>query len=198
MESLLAGIEGIIFLLDDILITGKSKVQHEQRLMAVLQRLDDAGLSVQMNKCEFFKDEISYLGHVIDKTGVRKSPEKTLTVNGLNVIIPKLLLTDYTILCPVSEYLIHWARLYSPPRDDRRWDPDVVPEELTATTSSDGVRSGTTADVGGEGRYITESDLARTYISEFPKTPLLASAATLRRQAISPIFSTPTSEQEYT
>ncbi|CAK1588892.1 unnamed protein product [Parnassius mnemosyne] len=101
--------------------------------------------------------------------------------------------------CEVTRHIDHLrARLYSPARDDRQWDPDVVPDERTATTSSDGVRSETTADLGGEGRDITEPDLARTYISEFPKTPLLASAATRRRQAISPIFSTPTSEQEYT
>nr|XP_049692720.1 uncharacterized protein K02A2.6-like isoform X1 [Helicoverpa armigera] len=80
MECLLSGIEGIIFLLDDILITGSNRHQHKQRLTTVLQRLDDAGLTVQMSKCEFFKDEISYLGHVIDKHGVRKSPDKVKAI----------------------------------------------------------------------------------------------------------------------
>ncbi|KAJ0171393.1 hypothetical protein K1T71_012943 [Dendrolimus kikuchii] len=76
MECLLAGIDGIIFLLDDILITGANVDQHKQRLISVLQRLDDAGLTVQTSKCDFFKDEITYLGHIIDKHGVRKSKEK--------------------------------------------------------------------------------------------------------------------------
>ncbi|XP_022829117.1 uncharacterized protein K02A2.6-like isoform X2 [Spodoptera litura] len=80
MECLLSGIDGIIFLLDDILITGENKDQHMQRLITVLQRLDDAELTVQMSKCEFFKDEISYLGHVIDKHGVRKSPDKVKAI----------------------------------------------------------------------------------------------------------------------
>lgn len=80
MECLLSGIDGIIFLLDDILITGANKDQHKHRLYTVLQRLDDAGLTVQMSKCEFFKDEISYLGHVIDRYGIRKSLDKVKAI----------------------------------------------------------------------------------------------------------------------
>lgn len=80
MECLLSGIDGIIFLLDDILITGSNRHEHKQRLTTVLQRLNDAGLTVQMSKCEFFKDEIAYLGHVIDKHGVRKSPDKVKAI----------------------------------------------------------------------------------------------------------------------
>lgn len=80
MECLLAGLEGTVFFLDDILVTGKNQVIHKERLTAVLQRLEDAGLSLQPNKCELFKNEISYLGHVIDKNGVRKSPEKVKAI----------------------------------------------------------------------------------------------------------------------
>lgn len=80
MECLLAGLEGTVFFLDDILVTGENQAVHKERLLAVLQRLEDAGLSLQHNKCEFFKNEISYLGHVIDKNGVRKSPEKVKAI----------------------------------------------------------------------------------------------------------------------
>jgi transposase InsO family protein len=79
MECLLADIEGIIFLLDDILVTG-TKEQHKERLVKMLQRLEDAGLTVQKNKCEFFKKEIQYLGHVIDRYGVRKSADKVKAI----------------------------------------------------------------------------------------------------------------------
>lgn len=81
MECLLAGLEGTVFFLDDILVTGENTSVHKERLTAVLQRLEDAGLSLQHNKCEFFKKEISYLGHVIDKNGVRKSPEKVRAIS---------------------------------------------------------------------------------------------------------------------
>ncbi|KAL0902232.1 hypothetical protein ABMA27_000152 [Loxostege sticticalis] len=79
MECILAGIEGTVCFLDDILIGG-SKAQHRERLIAVLDRLESAGLTLQASKCDFFKDEIKYLGHVIDKNGIRKCPEKVKAI----------------------------------------------------------------------------------------------------------------------
>lgn len=76
MECVLWGMDGVLCLLDDVLITGVDKAQHWTRLNAVLQRLQEAGLSLQREKCEFFKDENSYLGYIINKEGLKKSPEK--------------------------------------------------------------------------------------------------------------------------
>ncbi|XP_063362806.1 uncharacterized protein K02A2.6-like [Cydia amplana] len=76
MECVLAGLDGVLCLLDDVLITGADAAQHQARLKVVLQRLQDAGLVLQRDKCEFFKDEISYLGYIINKEGLKKSPEK--------------------------------------------------------------------------------------------------------------------------
>ncbi|CAK1603709.1 unnamed protein product [Parnassius mnemosyne] len=46
MEYVLAGLNGVHFLLDDILITGKDDAEHLDRLHQVLQRLQDAGLTL--------------------------------------------------------------------------------------------------------------------------------------------------------
>ncbi|XP_014361064.2 uncharacterized protein K02A2.6-like [Papilio machaon] len=76
METVLSGLDGVLCLLDDILVTGRNRDEHMERLNSVLQRLEEAGLTLQKDKCEFFKDEISYLGYVINKKGLKKSPEK--------------------------------------------------------------------------------------------------------------------------
>ena len=47
MESLLQGLDGVICFLDDILITGKTRDEHIQRLAAVLNILKNAGLRVK-------------------------------------------------------------------------------------------------------------------------------------------------------
>ncbi|XP_049874494.1 uncharacterized protein K02A2.6-like [Pectinophora gossypiella] len=80
IDCLLAGMTGVLCLIDDILITGGDRNEHLERLHAVLRKLQDAGLTVQKSKCEFFKDEVSYLGYVIDRNGVRKSPEKVKAI----------------------------------------------------------------------------------------------------------------------
>lgn len=41
MESILAGLEGVIVYLDDIVVFGSSKEEHDRRLQAVLKRLKE-------------------------------------------------------------------------------------------------------------------------------------------------------------
>ena len=51
MDSILQGIAGVICYIDDILVTGKDDAQHLQALEQVLSRLQEAGLTIQKNKC---------------------------------------------------------------------------------------------------------------------------------------------------
>ena len=55
----------VIVFLDDILIYSNNKRQHEQHVRTVLELLRKNKLYAKMSKCEFFKNEISFLGHVV-------------------------------------------------------------------------------------------------------------------------------------
>ncbi|XP_026314449.1 LOW QUALITY PROTEIN: uncharacterized protein K02A2.6-like [Hyposmocoma kahamanoa] len=79
MESIL-GLEGVLCFLDDILISGRNRIEHLEKLKKVLQILLDAGLTLRKEKCEFFKNEITYLGYVIDRNGIRKSSDKVKAI----------------------------------------------------------------------------------------------------------------------
>ncbi|XP_061878364.1 uncharacterized protein K02A2.6-like [Entelurus aequoreus] len=76
MDQVLQGLPNVHCFLDDILVTGENDADHLKNLDAVLGRLGKFGLRVQKEKCEFFKSSLEYLGHVIDKKGLHKSPEK--------------------------------------------------------------------------------------------------------------------------
>lgn len=76
MESLLAGLDGTLLFLDDILVCGVDKNQLLKRLQEVFNRLQNAGLVLKMEKCSFFQESVSYLGFVIDRNGIHKSPDK--------------------------------------------------------------------------------------------------------------------------
>lgn len=76
IEGVLAGLDGVLCLLDDILVTGRDRQEHLKLLNVVMQRLQDAGLTLQKEKCSFFQDEVSYLGYIITKDGLKKAPEK--------------------------------------------------------------------------------------------------------------------------
>ena len=62
--------------LDDILVAGKSKQEHDQRLEQVLQRLLQSGIHLQKEKCLFCQKQVEYLGHCIDTTGIHPTDKK--------------------------------------------------------------------------------------------------------------------------
>lgn len=87
IEGLLRGINGVVVYQDDITVTGKTFKDHIFNLKAVLKRLSDSGLKLNLKKCVFFQKQIAYLGFTIDKTGLHKNKDRILSV--LNAPIPK-------------------------------------------------------------------------------------------------------------
>nr|XP_029711617.1 uncharacterized protein K02A2.6-like [Aedes albopictus] len=76
MEALLQGIEGVSVFLDDIKVTGPDYETHLRRLEEVLRRLEENGIRVNRDKCEFFAEKIEYCGYLIDETGIHKIQKK--------------------------------------------------------------------------------------------------------------------------
>ena len=64
MSSILNGLPGVICLMDDILVHGESQTQHDDRLVKVLYRLQEAGLTLNSEKCKFSQSKVRFLGHV--------------------------------------------------------------------------------------------------------------------------------------
>ena len=53
----------------------------------MFEKLSKAGLKLKPSKCEFFKDQISYLGHVVSAKGIATDPKKIEAVR--NWPVPK-------------------------------------------------------------------------------------------------------------
>ena len=70
MEQILQRIRGVVAFMDDIELTGATQEEPLDRLDQELQRLEEHGLRLQKSKCEFFKDRVESLGHIIDKDGL--------------------------------------------------------------------------------------------------------------------------------
>lgn len=89
MDRLLSGLQGteLFVYMDDIVIYGTSLEDHDRKLRALLGRLKEAGLTLQPDKCFFLRKEITYLGHLITKDGVKMDPQKIQAVK--NFPIPR-------------------------------------------------------------------------------------------------------------
>jgi hypothetical protein len=53
MSELVEDIEGVVYLVDDFLIQGKTQKEHDEQLCRVLQRLMDANLTLNKDECKF-------------------------------------------------------------------------------------------------------------------------------------------------
>jgi len=89
MNSVLTGMQGVkcLVYLDDIVIYGPSLIEHNKRLVTVLNRLRNSNLKLQPDKCEFLRKEVIYLGHIITEKGISPDPSKLEAVK--NFPIPK-------------------------------------------------------------------------------------------------------------
>ena len=67
MSKVLHGLDFAMTYLDDIIIFSKNELQHLEHLETVFSHLKEAGLKMKRSKCEFFKKEIHYLGHLISQ-----------------------------------------------------------------------------------------------------------------------------------
>ncbi|KAG9665731.1 hypothetical protein KCU87_g10162, partial [Aureobasidium melanogenum] len=66
--------------LDDILIYSEKEEDHEHHVKLVLEKLRQAGLQVDITKCEFDVERVEYLGLVVTTEGTRMDPKKVQTI----------------------------------------------------------------------------------------------------------------------
>jgi len=70
----------VVVFIDDILIYSMSREGHEEHLFTVLSILRKHKLFAKFKKCEFWLEEVTFLGHVILKEGVSVDPSKVEAV----------------------------------------------------------------------------------------------------------------------
>ena len=80
MDKIFTGMQGVFCFIDDILVAGKDAKEHESRLKAVLQRMQDNGLKVRRDKCHFEVSSLEYLGFNLDGQGIHKTRDKVRAI----------------------------------------------------------------------------------------------------------------------
>ncbi|GJX38607.1 reverse transcriptase domain-containing protein [Tanacetum coccineum] len=66
----------VIVFIDDILIYSKTKEDHENHLRLMLDLLRKEKLYAKFSKCEFWLQEVHFLGHVVNHDGIHVDPSK--------------------------------------------------------------------------------------------------------------------------
>jgi hypothetical protein len=70
----------VVVFIDDILVYSKMEEEHDEHLRIVLQTLSKHKLYAKFDKCDFYRKEIQYLGHVISLEGIVVDLEKIKSI----------------------------------------------------------------------------------------------------------------------
>ena len=115
MEAILAGIEGIVVFIDDILIFSKDNESMEQRTESVLSKLRENNLTINKEKCEFSQTRVKFLGHQLSSNGFEIDEEKIRDVLSFSAPENPTDLRSYLGLATyLADYIENFADLVNP------------------------------------------------------------------------------------
>ncbi|CAL1388171.1 unnamed protein product [Linum trigynum] len=70
----------VIVFIDDILVYSRSEEEHREHLRIILQILREKQLYAKFSKCDFWMDQVIFLGHIVSGRGIEVDPKKVEAV----------------------------------------------------------------------------------------------------------------------
>lgn len=84
-EQAFTDIPGIIVYLDDILICSRNRSEHDMRLSAIWNRLQDWNFPLSVEKCKFHTSSVKYLGFIISSRSIEPDLARIKPINSMRV-----------------------------------------------------------------------------------------------------------------
>ena len=67
--------------IDDLVVYSKSFDEHLEQLEEILNQIEKCGFKLGINKCTFASNSVKYLGHIVNKDGIKVDPAKTEAIS---------------------------------------------------------------------------------------------------------------------
>ena len=80
IQQALLGLEGVQNMADDIILSARNIVEHDQRMHSLLRRLKDVGLTLNPKKCQFRVKSVKFLGYIVSGKGISADPAKVKSI----------------------------------------------------------------------------------------------------------------------
>ena len=80
MDKHFGVMDGVEALIDDIVVHGRNREEHDKRLTAVLEKAQEIGIKFNADKLIVGADSITYAGHVISADGIKPDPNKVKAI----------------------------------------------------------------------------------------------------------------------
>lgn len=91
--------------LDDVFIYSESWEEHIQHLKVVLSKIQDAGLTLNANKCSWAQEEVKYLGYLVGQGQIKPQVEKIQAIQMIPRPLNKKQAWDWWGGIPLTELI---------------------------------------------------------------------------------------------
>ena len=109
-DNLFADIEGVCVVVDDILVWGNTREQHDSRVAAVFERCVAEGMVLNTKKCKIAKSSVKYLGMVLDRQGIRIDQTR---INDIHAVRPPSTVKQLQSFLGMTNYVSAFIRGYT-------------------------------------------------------------------------------------
>jgi hypothetical protein len=144
MEQVLRGLEHILIYVDDMLIHTDTHEKHLKALEQVLMRLHQHHLKINLDKCLFGDQQVSYLGFTLTPEGIKPGEAKLKTIQRANLPDNVKGIRSFLGLCNffwhhIQDFAIIAAPLFKLTRQDSEYQSG--PLNKAALTAFETLRS---------------------------------------------------------
>ena len=89
LDSIFIGMEGVTGIADDMVITGRDKMEHDRYFLAFKEKCMSNNLTLNVEKIQFKQSQVSFYGHCWSKQGISPDPKKIEALNHIEFPLDK-------------------------------------------------------------------------------------------------------------
>ena len=117
MSQIFDGNEGIEVIVDDLLIWGETREQHDERLKQALERAREAGVKLNKDKCEIGLQQVTYIGHTLSSNGLKPDVNKVEAIKTMDTPTDKAAVQRFLGMATyLSKFIPNFSQLAAPLR----------------------------------------------------------------------------------
>ncbi|XP_062600099.1 uncharacterized protein K02A2.6-like [Saccostrea cucullata] len=80
IQQTLGDLPGVNAIYDDVVVHGSTEQEHQRNLESVLKRLEDSGMTLNIEKCRFNMEKIDFMGYVLSEHGIGIADSKVQAI----------------------------------------------------------------------------------------------------------------------
>ena len=111
------GHDGIEVIVDDLLVWGETKEQHDERLKRALEIARSSGIKLNKDKCEIGLQEVTYIGHTLSSNGLKPDVNKVEAIRRIDTPNDKAAVQRFLGMATyLAKFIPNFSQLASPLR----------------------------------------------------------------------------------